>query len=66
VFILIALLTLGSGMHALRSLSGWGFVVGSIVLGVVWSIFHILVVTLQALIFMMLTIVYLSQASQHH
>jgi len=66
VFILIALLTLGSGMHALRSLSGWGFVVGSIVLGVVWSIFHILVVTLQAFIFMMLTIVYLSQASQHH
>jgi F-type H+-transporting ATPase subunit a len=27
-----------------------------------WAVFHILVVTLQAFIFMMLTIVYLSQA----
>nr|MBO2515295.1 F0F1 ATP synthase subunit A [Gammaproteobacteria bacterium] len=29
-----------------------------------WAVFHILIVTLQAFIFMMLTIVYLSQASQ--
>jgi F-type H+-transporting ATPase subunit a len=27
-----------------------------------WAVFHILVVTLQAFIFMMLTIVYMSQA----
>jgi len=31
-----------------------------------WAVFHILVVTLQAYIFMMLTIVYLSQAHEHH
>jgi F-type H+-transporting ATPase subunit a len=31
-----------------------------------WALFHILVVTLQAYIFMMLTIVYLSQAHEHH
>ena len=31
-----------------------------------WAIFHILVITLQAYIFMMLTIVYLSQAHEHH
>jgi F-type H+-transporting ATPase subunit a len=31
-----------------------------------WSVFHILVVTLQAYIFMMLTIVYLSQAHEAH
>jgi len=32
----------------------------------VWAVFHILIVTLQAFIFMMLTIVYLSQAHEHH
>ena len=31
-----------------------------------WAVFHILVITLQAYIFMMLTIVYLSQAHEHH
>jgi F-type H+-transporting ATPase subunit a len=31
-----------------------------------WSIFHILIVVLQAYIFMMLTIVYISMAHEHH
>ena len=31
-----------------------------------WAVFHILVIVLQAYIFMMLTIVYLSQAHEHH
>ncbi|MEM1092729.1 MAG: F0F1 ATP synthase subunit A [Pseudomonadota bacterium] len=31
-----------------------------------WAVFHLLVITLQAFIFMMLTVVYLSQASEHH
>jgi len=31
-----------------------------------WAVFHILIITLQAFIFMMLTIVYLSMASEHH
>ena len=31
-----------------------------------WAVFHILVITLQAFIFMMLTIVYLSMAHEHH
>lgn len=35
-------------------------------LSVPWAIFHILIITLQAFIFMMLTIVYLSQASEDH
>jgi len=35
-------------------------------LGVPWAIFHILVITIQAFIFMMLTIVYLSLASEAH
>ena len=34
-------------------------------LSVPWAIFHILVITLQAFIFMMLTIVYLSMASEN-
>ncbi len=36
------------------------------VLSVPWAIFHILIITLQAFIFMVLTIVYLSQASEEH
>ena len=35
-------------------------------LSVPWGVFHILVITLQAFIFMVLTIVYLSQASEDH
>jgi len=31
-----------------------------------WAVFHLLVITLQAFIFMMLTIVYLSMAHDHH
>lgn len=45
-----------------------GIVVGSLggVLQILWAIFHILVITLQAFVFMMLTIVYLSMASETH
>ena len=44
-------------------------IVGTLVGGVLsvgWSIFHILIVALQAYIFMMLTIVYVSMAHEHH
>ena len=44
-------------------------VVGVVVGGVLhlgWSIFHILIVVLQAYIFMMLTIVYIAMAHEHH
>ena len=36
------------------------------ILGLGWAIFHILIVALQAYIFMMLTIVYLAMAHEHH
>ena len=36
------------------------------ILGVGWAIFHILIVVLQAYIFMMLTIVYISMAHESH
>jgi len=31
-----------------------------------WALFHILIITLQAFIFMMLSVVYMSMASEHH
>jgi F-type H+-transporting ATPase subunit a len=66
VFVLIALLTLTSGFAALASVGGWLSVVGSVFVGLVWTAFDLFVGLLQAFIFMMLTIVYLSQASEHH
>ena len=42
-----------------------GFV-GHVIAGTVWSIFHILIVLLQAFIFMMLTLVYIGQAHDSH
>lgn len=42
-----------------------GTIFGS-VLGAGWAIFHILIVALQAFIFMMLTVVYISMAHEHH
>jgi F-type H+-transporting ATPase subunit a len=36
------------------------------ILHIPWAIFHLLVIPLQAYLFMMLTIVYLNQAHQHH
>jgi F-type H+-transporting ATPase subunit a len=35
-------------------------------LSVGWALFHILIITLQAFVFMMLTVVYMSMASEHH
>jgi F-type H+-transporting ATPase subunit a len=66
IFLLIALLTLSTGFGGLVTAGGWAGVFAQIVLGIVWALFHILVITLQAFIFMMLTIVYLAQASEHH
>jgi F-type H+-transporting ATPase subunit a len=40
--------------------------IGQFILGLGWAIFHILIITLQAFIFMMLTIVYLSMAHETH
>ena len=56
IFILIA--TMYSG-NLFSSVLGIGFHVG-------WAIFHILIITLQAFIFMMLTIVYLSMSYEKH
>lgn len=69
IFILIATLTLGFGTawgEMLTSASGLALLFGQIVLGAAWAIYHILVIPLQAFIFMMLTVVYLNMAADHH
>lgn len=50
---------------ALLAFSVWAMP-AQIVLGSLWAIFHILVITLQAFIFMLLTVVYLGLASQNN
>ena len=66
VFVLIALLTLSRGFKAFASIGGWLSVIGSLAAGIIWTAFDLFVAALQAFIFMMLTIVYLAQASEHH
>lgn len=46
--------------------AGITYGVAAVVLGVGWSIFHVLIVLLQAYIFMMLTIVYIAMAHESH
>ena len=50
----------------LLAAAGIGWAGLAFVLGVGWAIFHILIVALQAYIFMMLTIVYMAMAHEHH
>ncbi len=66
VFALLALLTLSRGFAALASPTGWLFIVVQAALGVIWSLFDAFIALLQAFIFMILTIIYLSQACEHH
>ncbi|MCY7313716.1 MAG: F0F1 ATP synthase subunit A [Pseudoxanthomonas sp.] len=63
IFILIALMTLNA---SLTSGMTWLMAPMQFISGFVWTAFHILVITLQAFIFMMLTIVYLSMAAENH
>jgi F-type H+-transporting ATPase subunit a len=63
IFILIALLGMAWTGFNVMSL---GLFFGQLVAGFGWAVFHILVITLQAFIFMTLTIVYLGMAHEHH
>jgi len=62
LFMLIALLSMGF----VASLGGVALFIGQIIAGTMWAIFHILIVLLQAYIFMILPIVYISMAEEHH
>jgi F-type H+-transporting ATPase subunit a len=62
IFMLIALM---GGAFAFTG-TGIALFLGHIIAGSVWTIFHILIITLQAFVFMMLTLVYVGQAHDHH
>ena len=62
IFLLIALL---GGAFAF-TLTGFALALLHIVAGTAWAIFHILIITLQAFVFMMLTLVYIGQAHESH
>jgi F-type H+-transporting ATPase subunit a len=57
IFMLIAL------MGGSATVGGF---IGHVLAGSVWALFHILIVVLQAFVFMMLTLVYLGQAHEGH
>ena len=66
IFMLIALMG-GAWAWQFNPLAGGFWLgIGHVIAGTAWSIFHILVITLQAFIFMMLTLIYVGQAHDSH
>jgi F-type H+-transporting ATPase subunit a len=63
VFMLIALLGASFFTFTVGSTVG---MLGQVAMGAAWAIFHILIITLQAYIFMVLTVVYSAMATEHH
>ncbi len=62
VFLLIALL---GGAWSLSG-TGIGLAILHVVLGTLWALFHLIIITLQAYVFMMLALVYIGQAHDSH
>jgi F-type H+-transporting ATPase subunit a len=62
IFFLIALM---GGAFTL-SATGIFLGIGHLIAGFAWAVFHILIITLQAFVFMMLTLVYVGQAHDAH
>ncbi|MET4580080.1 F0F1 ATP synthase subunit A [Ottowia thiooxydans] len=66
VFMLIALMG-GVWAWQFNPLTGGFWLgIGHVIAGSVWAIFHILIITLQAFIFMMLTLIYVGQSHDAH
>ena len=63
IFILIAVMTLGAAVNEAMT---YAMAPVQFIAGFVWTAFHVLVITLQAFIFMMLSVVYLSMAAEKH
>lgn len=61
IFMLIALMG-----GAFFTSVGIPLALGHVIAGTAWAIFHILIITLQAFVFMMLTLVYIGQAHDAH
>lgn len=64
VFMLIALLGLAASNAV--GLMALPYFTGQVIAGSIWAVFHILIVLLQAFIFMVLPIVYIAMAQEHH
>lgn len=62
IFLLIAMM---GGAFTL-SVTGFALAAGQVIAGSIWAIFHILIIVLQAFVFMMLTLVYIGQAHDSH
>ena len=62
IFLLIAMM---GGAWSLTG-TGIGLAIGHIIAGTVWALFHLIIITLQAFVFMMLALVYLGQAHDSH
>ena len=63
IFLLIACFTLGA---AFNHLSTYFLGIAQFGAGVLWTVFHYLIITLQAFIFMVLTVVYVGIAAEKH
>jgi F-type H+-transporting ATPase subunit a len=63
IFLLIACFTLGA---ALNHISTYALGIAQFGAGIVWTLFHYLIITLQAFIFMVLTVVYVGIAAEKH
>ena len=66
IFMIIAIFTAGEGITYLFNLGVIPYALMQFVLGLIWTLFHLIIILLQAFIFMMLTIVYLSMAHEEH
>jgi F-type H+-transporting ATPase subunit a len=64
IFMLIALM--GGAVASMGLFGSIGLAIGHVVAGTVWTLFHVLIVVLQAFVFMMLTLVYIGQAHDAH
>ena len=64
IFLLIALM--GGAFGSLGIGGSIGLAVGHVIAGFAWAVFHILIIVLQAFVFMMLALVYIGQAHDAH
>jgi F-type H+-transporting ATPase subunit a len=65
--VLFILMVLLAGLWSSESIgSSATSMLGHVLLSLGWGIFHILIITLQAFVFMMLTVVYMSLAAESH
>ena len=65
IFLIIALFTIRAATDQF-AIADSGYVIMQLLLGLVWALFHLVIILLQAFIFMMLTVVYLSMAHEEH